>query len=244
MNIIVPMAGFNNFNNKNHFYPLPLIEISNLPLIEYFTTNLKEIEGDNKFIYILKEKDCLKFSLDKVLKLLTPNCEIIKLKNKTGGAVFSVLLSVEKLNSKKECLIVNADQIFNYDLNKILKTFRDKKSDGGVITFNSVHPRWSYVKLIDDDVIEAREKTPISKNAIAGFYYFKSFELFKKCAFNAIQIEDFYNNNLYTSSVLNQLILNNKKVTNYEIDKKYYISFYTPQKIKEFELFLMNKNKK
>lgn len=239
MNIVLPLAGISNFDSKNFFYPLPLIEVGGIPLIEYVTKNLKTIEGENKFIYILKEENCIKYHLDNTLKLLTPNCEIVVLKASTKGAVCSILMAVDVVNKDEETVVVNADQIFNVNLNEVITKFRQEGAVGGVITFHSVHPRWSYV-LNDKDlnVLQAVEKNPISRNAIAGFYYFKSFQMFIESAFNAIEIEDFYNDSLFTSALLNQLVLMNKKVINFEIESKNYKSFYSPQKIKEFETYL------
>lgn len=243
MNIIIPLAGISSFDDKNNFYPLTLREVSGKPLIQYVVENLLTIEGDNKFIYILKEEDCLKFHLDNTLKLLTPNCEVVVLKSNTFGAVCSVLMAVESVNKHDETIIVNADQVFNINLNLIINQFRDEKSDAGLITFESVHPRWSYVICDkENNVLQAEEKNPISRSAIAGFYYFKSFNDFIDSAFEAIEIEDYCDNKLYTSALINQMILLNKKVTNKSIDSKNYISFYSPQKIIEFERYVLNIN--
>jgi len=243
MNIILPLAGLSNFDNNNNFYPLPLREIYGKPLIQYVVENLLTIEGDNRFIYILKEEDCLKFHLDNTLKLLTPNSEVVVLKSETFGAVCSILMAVDRVNKDDDTIIVNADQVFDINLNLIINQLRDERSDAGLITFESVHPRWSYVMCDkNNNVLQAQEKNPISRFAIAGFYYFKSFNDFIESAFEAIEIEDYYNNKLYTSALINQMILLNKKVTNKLIDSKDYISFYSSQKITEFERYLSKKN--
>ena len=210
MNIILPLAGLSNFDNNNNFYPLPLREIYGKPLIQYVVENLLTIEGDNRFIYILKEEDCLKFHLDNTLKLLTPNSEVVVLKSETFGAVCSILMAVDRVNKDDDTIIVNADQVFDINLNLIINQLRDERSDAGLITFESVHPRWSYVMCDkNNNVLQAQEKNPISRFAIAGFYYFKSFNDFIESAFEAIEIEDYYNNKLYTSALINQMILLN-----------------------------------
>ncbi|MBK86644.1 MAG: hypothetical protein CMC86_05550 [Flavobacteriaceae bacterium] len=242
MNIIIPLAGVSDFESNNNFYPLTLRDVYKKPLIQYVVENLLTIKGKNKFIYILNEQDCLKFHLDNTLKLLTPNCEVVILKTKTQGSVCSILMAIEKVNKTEDSIIVNADQIFNADINSFIDYFKNNSADAGVITFDSVHPRWSYVSCDkDNNVLQAAEKKPISRFAIAGFYYFKSFEDFKVSAFNAIEIEDYYNDRLYTSSLINQMILLNKKVVNKIIDSDDYISFYSQQKIIEFERFLNKK---
>ena len=238
----MPLAGIPNFDSKNNFYPPPLREVSGKPLIQYVIENLLTIEGDNKFIYIIKEEDCLKFHLDNTLKLLTPHCEVVVLKNKTFGAVCSILMAIDSVNKGDDTIIINADQIFNTDINLLINEFRKEKSDAGLISFDSVHPRWSYL-ICDENsnVLQAEEKNPISRYAIAGFYYFKSFNDFIDSAFAAIEIEDFRDDKLYTSALINQMILLNKKVTNKVIDAKDYISFYSNQKINEFERYLSEK---
>lgn len=243
MNIIVPMAGNNTFNSADYFYPKPIIDVAGLPLIQYVTENLNSIEGDNKFIYLIREDEATKFHLDNTLKLLTPNCEVIILKNDTRGAVCSILFCIDQIDKEEEIIVVNSDQVIYENINPALDAFRNNEVAGGVLTFESVHPRWSYAIVTEDnEVIQTVEKTPVSKNAIAGFYYFKSFNLFKESAFKALSIEDFLDGQLYTSTLLNQLILKNLKVGAYKIASSSYKSFYSPQKIKEFENYLANHN--
>lgn len=242
MNIIIPLAGKSSFDNKENYYPLPLRDIYGKPLIQYVVENLQKINGKNKFIYILREEYCAKFHLDKTLRLLTPNCEIEILKNETSGSVCSILMAIGKLNNDLDSIIVNADQIFKLDINNLIAYFRNANADAGVVTHNSVHPRWSYVISDENNnVMQAAEKKPLSKLAIAGFYYFKKLEDFKKCAFNAIEIEDFYQGKLFTSALINQMVLLNKKVLNKTINSKYYMSFYNNQKISEFERYISKK---
>ena len=236
MNIIIPLAGISNFDSSSNFYPIPLRDIYRKPLIQYVIENLLKIKGENKFIFILKQEDCLKFHLDNTLKLLTPNCEVVILKNNTAGSVCSILMAIDKININSDTIVVNADQIFKIDINNCIDYFRDKSADAGVITFDSVHPRWSFVKCDKSgNILQAVEKNPISRFAIAGFYYFKLFDDFKLSAFNALEVEDYYNGSLYTSALINQMILLNKKVLNKVIDSDDYMSFYSPQKITEFE---------
>jgi len=243
MNVIIPLAGISNFDISNNYYPLPLRDIYRKPLIQYVIENLLKVKGENKFIFILKEEDCMKFHLDNTLKLLIPNCEIVILKNKTAGSVCSILMATDRVNLNTDTIVVNADQIFKTDINNCIDYFRDKSADVGVITFDSVHPRWSYVKCDDNgNVLQAVEKNPISRFAIAGFYYFKSFTDFKLSAFNAIEVEDYYNECLYTSALINQMILLNKKVLNKVIAQDDYMSFYSAQKINEFERYISEKD--
>lgn len=242
MNIIVPLAGIFHNDDNNHYYPLPLREVLGKPLIQYVTENLLRIEGKNKFIYIIKEEDCYKFHLDNTLRLLTPGCEVVILKSETLGAVCSILMAVEYVLKDDYTIIVNSDQIFVRDLNPIINEFRERDVDAGVISFDSVHPRWSYVSCDENhNVLQAKEKNPISRFAIAGFYFFRTYHDFIESAFAAIEIEDYHHGKLYTSALLNQMILLNRKVVNKVLDSNDYISFYSSQKVKELERLIIEK---
>jgi NDP-sugar pyrophosphorylase family protein len=236
MRIIIPIAGSINFSDSDFIYPKPLIDINDKPLIEYVINNFLDIKGGAKFCFILKQSLCSEFNLDYTLNQLTDNPIIIRLKNQTKGATCSVLMAVDKISMDEEIIIANSDQYFLENLNNAISFFRDHNSEGGIITFKSVHPRWSFA-IVDENgnVLETAEKRPISRNAIAGFYYFKSFKTFVEGAFGSVLNEEYYNNQIYLSSTINQLILQNKSVKAFNIDNNNFFSFYTPQKIKEFE---------
>jgi dTDP-glucose pyrophosphorylase len=172
-----------------------------------------------------------------VLRLLTKgNCHIIRLKGDTKGAVCSALMAIEHINNQDELVIVNADSIIEHDLNQALNYFRSEKADGGVISFNSVHPKWSYVRLDDKGkIVEAAEKMPISTDAIAGFYYFGKGTYFVDSAMKSIEKEASVNDLYYIAPVFNELVLSNMNLLSYKIPKTQYHSFYSPQKIKEYE---------
>jgi len=244
MKIIVPIAGDTDFKDADYIYPKPLIDINDKPLIEYVTDNLQKLKGENGFVFILKEVLCTQFNLDYTLNQLVVDPVIIKLKSNTKGAVCSVLMAIDKIPMNEEVVIINSDQYFLEDINNAITYFRNENAAGGVITFESVHPRWSFARVDDNsNVLQTAEKRPISKNAIAGFYYFKSFKDFVDGAFVSVFNEDYYDEKIFTSSVINQLILQNKKVKAYKIDNNNFIPFYTPQKVKEFERLVSTKKR-
>ena len=242
LNIIMPIASSADWaGNSDYLYPKYLVEINNIPLIEYVLENLSSIQGEINFFFILKEEDCLKYHIDNIVKLLVPNATVILLKNNTKGAICSILMGIDKIPQNEECLIVNSDQVLDGNMMEYLSFYRDNKADAGILTFKSVHPRWSYALLDDHVVLQTAEKKPISKHAMVGFYYFRSFSLFVKAAFTAILNDDNTNGQFYTSAVLNYLILQNMQVLQYSIPDQEHHSFYSPQLIKEFEQFIIKK---
>ena len=232
------MLGNNKFdNNIEYQYPKPLIEINNKPLIERSLDSLRIIPGDKRFIFIVNSKDCQSYSLDNVLRLVAePESVIIPLEKETGGAICSALMAIDYIDNNDPLIIVNSDQIINDDLGKITNDFVDRDLDAGIICFDSVYPKWSYIRLDDDDnVIETSEKRPISRNAIAGFYYFKHGDLFVTSAMQAIERDASIDGRYYLSSTFNELILNGRKIGFYSIANSDYYNFHSPQVLKEYE---------
>jgi dTDP-glucose pyrophosphorylase len=238
LTIIVPMAGGSAFYPETeHRYPKIFQEILGRPMIQVVVENLMKIDGEKRFIFIVNDSDVKKYKLDNVLNMLTNNnCDIVLQKASTKGAVCSLLLAVKLINHDNPILISNADQTIDHNLDRIMSYFYQTDVDGGVVCFDSVHPQWSYARVIDNHrLVETAEKEPISRNAIAGLYYFARGRDFVESAMNAIIKDRSHGGMYYTSSVLNEMILHNKNLRTYRIESGEYHSFYSPEKIKEFE---------
>ncbi len=232
----MPLAGKSDlFVNAGYHYPKPLIEINGKTMIEWVVYNPSKIERLHQFIFIVKEEDVIKYHLDNTLRLICPDCEIIRIKNQTKGGLCSVLMAIDKVMPDDSLLILNSDQILDIDFNEVDQFWLKEKADAGLVTFNSVHPRWSYARIEEGLVVQTAEKNPISNQSIAGYYYFENSELFFQAAFqtikNDVQLEGMY----YISPVINQYVLNNLKVKSFKIDNKKFNSFYSPQLMKEYE---------
>ena len=235
LKIIIPLAGTSElFEKAGFFYPKPLIEINGTPMIQLVIERINAIKIPHQLIFILREEDVLKFHLDNTLKLLSPNCDIIKLKNDTKGALCSILMAVDKIDPNDSLLILNGDQIIDSDFGQIINYFNENQTQVGIVTFKSIHPRWSFAKIENNQVLQTAEKNPISENAIAGYYYFKNADDFFNCAFECILKDVQLDGKFYISPVINEYILKNKKVLNYSIETNKYHSFYSPQMINEY----------
>ena len=236
INILIPLAGKNQFFSETEYpFPKPLIEINGKTMIEHIIDNFSTIEKDKQFIFIINSEDCKKYHLDNVLNILTKDtCKIIKINGETKGAACSAMMAIEFINNDKPLIIANADQLFDDNLEEIITSF--KEVDGGVVSFNSIHPRWSYARVNEENyIVETAEKRPLSKHAIAGLFYFKKGEDFIQSAMNMIKKDASVNSLYYISPTLNEMVLKNKKLIIKTIDNNKYHTFYTPQKIQEYE---------
>lgn len=238
LNILLLLAGQSSFFSKEEFiFPRPLIEINGKSMIQHVIENLASIRGPKKFIFVVNDEDCRKHHLDNVLRLLTDkNTEIVRVSGETNGALCSALLAIEHIDDAVPLIIANADQIIETDLNEIINHFQEAHADGAVACFETVHPRWSYVRFDQQrHIIEAAEKRPISKHAIAGLYYFASGQDFVAAGMESIKKAAHVNGAYYVSGVLNELILKQKNLVAYHLDPECYHTLYSPQKIEEYQ---------
>lgn len=239
INILVPMAGDNQYFPENEFpFPKPLIEIGSRTMIERVVQNLETASKNVQFIFIVSNENCIKYHLDKTLSIITnERAQIIRLGNVTKGSACSALLAIDFIDNDIPLLIANSDQLFENHISNLINVFQNV--DGGVITFDSVHPRWSYVRLDEKErVIETAEKQPISRNAIAGLYYFSKGFQFIEAAKKMIKKEEHINGSYFIAPVFNQMILSGKEIRMNKIKNSTFHTFYTPLKIKEYENYL------
>jgi len=230
------MAGKSVFFNESDYpFPKPLIEIGNKTIIEHVIANLSSVGSDVNFIFVISTDECRKFHMDSSLNIITGHqCKIVRMDNETKGAACSALMAIQHIANEMPLIIANSDQLFDDSLKDMIAEFG--RADAGVVTFESVHPRWSYVRVDQNGlVVETAEKRPISRNAIAGLYYFRHGQDFVKAAMLSIQKDASINGLFYIAPTLNELILIGKKIITFKVDPNRYHTFYTPQKVKEFE---------
>ena len=244
MNILIPMAGKSqHFPEAEYPFPKPLIEIDKKTMIERVIDNLSSAADKVNFIFVISGEDCQKFHIDSTLNILTSSkCQIVRLDKEARGSACSALMAIDYIANDQPLLIANSDQIFDQPLSALINEFN--QVDAGVITFNSVHPRWSYVRLDENrSVVEAAEKRPLSRHAIAGIYYFQKGSYFVDAAMQMIQKDENVNGNYFVAPALNQMILMGNSIGMREVDSDSYHTFYTPQKIQEYERSLFGHSK-
>ena len=236
LNILFPLAGKSPIFATQHF-PKWLFEINNRLMVEYPISSFKKINQPKRMIFILRDDECVKFHLDKTFKMLaSTDTVVIRQKTETKGAICSCLLAIDQINNDDPLIISNGDQYIDINYDDVLRFFQDQDLDGGVVCFDSVHPQWSYARLDqDNNIIQTAEKNPISRNAIAGFYYFKRGKDFVAAAQRTIEKEAHVNGIYYVAPTYNELVLEGKKLKAYPIDGNRYYSFYSFPKIREFE---------
>ena len=211
LNILIPMAGAGTrFKEAGYIFPKPLIEIDNKPMIQWVIESLK-LEGN--YIFIVQKQHQEKYNINSVLKILKPNCKIIELDHITEGAACTTLLAKKFINSGNPLIIANSDQYILWNSIKSMYNFNSKKIDGGILTFEAIHPKWSYAKVDKNNLVsEVAEKKVISKNATVGVYYWKKGSDYVKYAESMIKKNLRIKNEFYVCPVYNEAIKEKKKI--------------------------------
>ncbi|MDA9645452.1 HAD-IA family hydrolase [Candidatus Actinomarina] len=231
LNVLVPLAGAGSrFSEKGYVFPKPLVEIKGKPMIEVVVNNLNI---DANFIFIVQKEHVEKYNIDKMLKLIKNNSEIVVIDGITEGAACTTLLAKEYINSENPLLISNSDQFINWNPREMMYSFTSKDFDGGILTFKASHPKWSYAKVDDENIVtEVAEKNPISDNATVGVYYWRHGSDYVKFAEQMIEQNNRVNNEFYVCPVYNEAIADNKRITIGEVDKMWGIG--TPEDLDNF----------
>jgi dTDP-glucose pyrophosphorylase len=122
-----------------------------------------------------------------------------------------------------------------------VQDFQERNLDAGIVVFDDVHPRWSFVKLdASGFVIEAAEKRPISRHATTGLYWFARGADFVRAASAMLRKGASVDGHFYVTPVLNELILAQARIGVTPIDKAHYHSLKDPAGGRSYEEFLKN----
>ena len=236
MKIIVPMGGDNESITTQ--YMRSLYEIEKKTVLQHVYEHLSVI-ANAEFIFIVKREDVSKYHVDDMLKLLVPNVKVIIAEGETKGSVCTCLLAIDGINDEESLIIVGVDQVLNINLNEVVNNFIKNDYDAGTIIFEDIHPKWSYVKLDENGfVIQAAEKRPISKNATTGFYYYRKAKDFLDSATAMIKKGASVNGIYYVAPSLNEMVLKQKKIGVYRVDKSNYFNLKKQNGREEYEDYL------
>lgn len=231
LNVLIPMAGAGSrFEKAGYTFPKPLIDVNNKPMIQVVIENLNL---DANFIYVVQKSHRQKYNLDTLLNLITPNCKIVEVDGITEGAACTALIAKEFINNDDPLFFANSDQFVEWDSNEFMYKMQETGCDGGIVTFKSTHPKWSFAKTNKDGIVtEVAEKNPISEDATVGFYFWKNGSDFVKYAEDMIQKNIRVNNEFYVCPVFNQAIQDNKQIRIFNIDKMWGLG--TPEDLDNF----------
>lgn len=235
MNIVLPMAGRGSrFTEAGYTDSKPFIDVNGKPMVVRVIENLKlEFNSNFNFILICLREDLERYDLNLLLEEYFPTCnfKVTVLDELTEGAAQSVLAGKQYFDSNAPLLILNSDQLIEYDPGKAFSEL--SLHDGGILCFDGQGPEWSYAKLNEEGyVTDVAEKVEISNCATAGYYYWNRGKDFVKYAEQMIDNNDRSKNEFYVAPVFNYAIKDGKRLVVHMVDKIYQLG--TPEYLEQY----------
>lgn len=231
---IMFLMGSSHIEKNKEDYPFYLTEVEDKLVLERQIEYVRVLNPD-KWIFCVKESDIKQFRVNSVIKQLVPNAIIVPIANQTRGAICTALLDVRDIDGDDELILMAVDDFVSDSYNDIVNSFRKLSADAGIISFTSVHPRYSFAKTDDcGAVIQVEEKQPISKNALVSFYYFKHGRDFVDCSMDVIRKDNPINGAFYISQTLNEMILRQKTIVMHKISNSAFHPLKNQQQLAQY----------
>jgi HAD superfamily hydrolase (TIGR01509 family) len=144
LRVVIPMASEGkSFKRSGYVFPKPLVDINGKPMIQWVVENIN-VEG--KVIFIVLKEHLEKYNMRYLFNLISPGREIVEVDSPGSGAVDPVLEAKHLYNDNDPVVIINSDQYIKWNSNEFFYSMAADECDGGVVTFESTHPKWSFVK--------------------------------------------------------------------------------------------------
>lgn len=238
MNTLLLAAGGSvAFEEAGYFYPKNLVEVDGAPLLSHVIGALGDLARNERLITVVRREEAVRHHVNRVVSLVEPSARVVQV-GQTSGAACTALLAAELIDEDAPLLVVNGDQIIDADLSAVVAEFDSAGLDAGVVVFDAVHPRWSYVRVHDGLVVQASEKRPISRLATAGFYWFRRGGDFVDGAMAMIRKDGHVEDQFFVCPVLNELVLAGRRIGIHPLARAAYFSLHEPAGIRAYEHFL------
>jgi hypothetical protein len=216
-------------------YPIWLSEMEDGLVLERQVRALA-FDKAARFVFCFRRADVERYHLRDIVSLMSPDCGVVEIRRDTRGAACTAMLAIGKMDLEAELVVVSATDHIDVDYKAVVAGFRKKGADAGVMTFESLHPRYSYVRVDAEGwVSEAAEKRPISRTANAGFFWFRRagdfFEALQQMILKDAQVQDRF----FISPALNELILEQKKIATFPLAANQYHPLKALSQVEAYE---------
>ena len=222
MNIIIPIGGKGErFVNCGYKEKKPLINILGKPMIQYVLDNLKISENDKFFIIYYDIEDNI---FKNLLTEKHPYINFVKINFQTKGAaetIFEGLKKIIHLTDNKKTMLFDCDTFYTED---VISLYRNIDKNAVFYTINEDEkPIYSYIDIDNNNNVikNIAEKVKISNKANTGIYCFKDIDELYNYSKYIIENNITFNNECYTSCIIDKMIKDNKTFIGIELNKEY-----------------------
>ncbi len=215
MQVIVPLAGPDLLSEKGF---RPMTDYNGQPMISSLLKRRNwhlsgEVQSQD-YVFIIRTVSGVE-KLETFLMHEFPGCSIIILSALTQGTLCSALAGASLVKDFDAPICVDlADIDYSSDFAPVKYFSENKKTYGALLTFTSSQPKFSYLKVEGENVLECVEKKVISDVASAGTYFYRDLHSFLLAAQESIRRREqvMVKGSLFICPSFNFLIQNNLKV--------------------------------
>lgn len=222
--LIQPMGGGGTRFCGSEVMPKPLIDLQGQPFFYWSTISLCKSDLCQDITYVILQEHANNFALDKEIYKYFPNAGIKYLPKILNGAVLTSMEGVLDIDDDLPIIFNDCDHAF------VCRDFFDYlekngNADGGLLTFRSDEPKFSYIKYDGNRIVGTIEKEVVSNDAICGAYYFRNKDTFLKYANRYLKNCNY--SEFFMSGVYNEMCKDGLSIVKFETDL--HLSFGTPQ---------------
>lgn len=242
IHLIMPMGGAGSrFFKNGYVLPKPLIEINGKPFLYWSTLSIAKFVDVLDLTFVVLKEHIEQFGIDKKIKQYFGDANIVVIPEVLPGAVMTCLAGIEHISDDNPVLFNDCDHMFKCSSLNEMAEKSEFDFDGGLLTFESNQPQFSYVKYDDSgkNIIGTVEKQVVSNHAICGAYLVKNAELFRDLAEDYLKQCQY--SEYFVSGIYNVMCQRGLTVKDFLVD--FHLPFGTPDEYKTakdsqfFEIF-------
>ena len=216
------------FYNEGYANPKYELTLGDRQVFDYVLDPFLCYQNTLKFLFVVKTPDAADFLLTKMSNLSIQDFEIVNINQSTRGQADTARLGLVDQRKSDPVSIFNIDTIIKEYKPVDFSSPAYSEFSGVLEVFEDDGENWSYIKPDGIDVIEAREKEPISNLASNGMYYFRSVDLYLQSYNRYYERDARPAIEHYIAPIYNQLIMDGHRVTYTMVDKANHVFCGTP----------------
>ena len=228
LHLIMPMGGAGSrFFKDGYVMPKPLIEIEGKPFLYWATQSICRFIDVKDLTFVVLQDHIDNFSIDSIIKKHFPNSNIVVIPGILPGPVMTCLEGLSVIHDNDPILFNDCDHMFKCSgFNKLMNSYPEGlEFDGGLITFKSDKPQFSYIKYDGNRIVGTVEKQVVSDDAICGAYIFRNSEIFRQMSEKYLKVCEY--SEYFVSGIYNVMCSEGKIVKNFPVD--FHVPFGTPE---------------
>lgn len=237
LQVVMPMAGMGSrFASAGWTVPKPLINVGGMPMFERALSSLDGLPLRRRVVLVVQQAHIDEHGIDTAAATALPGVITVAVPALTRGAAETALAAATVLDPEDPLVVMDCDLWFSsksYNEMVVSAAADPESIAGGLLTFTSRDPRYSYAETRGDLVVRTAEKVAISDHAITGAYFFSKARYFIEAAQAQVASPLEGEPEYYLSSVYNALIKSGRRVSWSSVDS--FASFGTPEELAAFE---------